>query len=256
MPGPAAAQGEGSGETSMRLLRCSTPEQFHAQSARLLWARIEANPALVLAPPAGRTPKGMYRLLADDVRARPLDCSGITLFAIDEIMCPGPGGFRFRRDLEEDLLAWARVPGERCHFFDVAASDLAAMCAAYEAAIRAGGGLDLIMMGLGENGHIASNEPGSPFDSRTRPVSLTRRTLRQFFPDPMPLPPRPWRAVSLGIATILEARSIVVQAAGAHKRRAVRALLEAPVSERYPCTALRAHPDLTVIVDASAYPGD
>jgi glucosamine-6-phosphate deaminase len=240
----------------MRLLRCRTPEQFHAQAARLLRARIEANPKLVLAPPAGRTPKGMYRLLAAEARTGPLDCSEVTLFAIDEIAFDGPGGFRFRQDLEEDFLAWARVPGERCHFFDLAAATLEAMCAAYEAAIRAAGGLDLIVMGLGENGHIASNEPGSPFDSRTRPVLLTRRTLGQFFPDPHPLPPKPWLGVSLGIATILEARSVVVLVAGPHKRRALRALLEAPVSERFPCTALRTHPDLTVLVDAAAYPAD
>ncbi|HYB75046.1 MAG TPA: 6-phosphogluconolactonase [Candidatus Sulfotelmatobacter sp.] len=240
----------------MRLLRCRDLEQFHAQAARLFRARIEANQQLVLAPPAGRTPKGMYRLLADEARARPLDCSGLTVFAIDEIVFPGPGGFRFRRDIEADFLAWAKVPPERCHFFDAAAADLEAMCAAHEAAIQAAGGLDLIVMGLGENGHIASNEPGSALESRSRPVTLTRKTLAQFFPEAHPLPPKPWRAVTLGIATILEARSIVVLAAGAHKRRAVRALLEAPVSELFPCTALRAHRDVTVIVDAAAYPGD
>ncbi len=240
----------------MRLLRCRNLEQFHAQAARLFLARIEANPKLVLAPPAGRTPQGMYQLLAEEARARPLDCSSLTLFAIDEIVFPGPGGFRFRRDIEEDLLAWAKVPPERCHFFDVRAPDLEAMCAAYEAAIGAAGGLDLVVMGLGENGHIASNEPDSAFDSRTRPVALTRKTLAQFFPEAHPLPPKPWRAVTLGISTILEARSIVVLAAGAHKRRAMRALLEAPVSEMFPCTALRAHRDVTVIVDADAYPDD
>jgi glucosamine-6-phosphate deaminase len=240
----------------MRFLRCRGLEQFHAQAARLFRARIGANPQLVLAPPAGRTPKGMYRLLAEEARARPLDCSGLTLFAIDEIGFPGPGGFRFRRDIEEDFLAWAKVLPERCHFFDVHAADLEAMCAAYETAISAAGGLDLIVMGLGENGHIASNEPGAPSDSRTRPVTLTRKTLGQFFPQGHPLPPQPWRAVTLGIATILEARSIVVLAAGAHKRRAVRALLEAPISELFPCTALRAHRDVTLIVDAAAYPGD
>ena len=240
----------------MRLLRCRTLEQFDAQAARLFRARVEENPQLVLAPPAGRTPKGMYRVLAEEARARPLDCSGLTLFAIDEIVFPGPEGFRFRHDIEEDFLGWAKVPHECCHFFDVAAPDLGAMATAYEAAIRAAGGLDLIVMGLGENGHIASNEPGSPFDSRTRPVLLTRKTLRQFFPDPHPLPPEPWQAVSLGIATILEARSIVVLVAGAHKRRALRALLEAPVSEKFPCTALRSHHDVTAIVDAEAYPGD
>jgi glucosamine-6-phosphate deaminase len=240
----------------MRLLRCRDLYQFHAQAACLFRSRIEANPKLVLAPPAGRTPKGVYRILDEEARARPFDCSGLTLFAIDEIVFPGPEGFRFRRDIEEDFLSWAKVPSERCHFFDVRTADLEAMCAAYEAAIRAAGGLGLIVMGLGENGHIASNEPGSAFNSRTRPVMLTRKTLRQFFLEGHPLPPRPWRAVTLGIATILEARSIVVLAAGAHKRRAVRALLEAPVSEMFPCTALRSHRDVTVIVDADAYPGD
>lgn len=218
--------------------------------------RIEENPSLVLAPPAGRTPKGMYRAMAEEARARPLDCSRLTLFAIDEIVFEGPGGFRFWQDVEQDLLAWAEIPGAHCHRFDLEAPDLDAMCARYEADIRDAGGLDLLVLGLGENGHIASNEPGSPFDSRTRPVELARKTLRQIFPDPMPLPPRPWRAVTLGIATLLEARSIVVLVAGAHKRRPLRALLDAPPSEAYPCTALRAHRDVTVIVDAEAYPGD
>ncbi len=240
----------------MRVLRCRTLEQFYVQAARLLRARIEANPKLVLAPPAGRTPKGMYRVLAGEARAHPPDCAGLTLFAIDEIVFEGPGGFRFWQDVEADFLAWARIPPERCHRFDLAAPDLEAMCGGYETAIRAAGGLDLMVMGLGENGHIASNEPGSPFDSRTRPVTLHERTLRQIFPRPHRLPPKPWRAVTIGIATILEARSIVVLVAGAHKRRAVRAFLEAPVSEKYPCTALRSHRDVTVIVDAAAYPGD
>jgi glucosamine-6-phosphate deaminase len=198
----------------------------------------------------------MYRALAAEAGTRPLDCAGITLFAIDEIVFEGPGGFRFWQDVEEDFLGWARVPAGQCHRFDVAAPDLAAMCAAYEAAIRAAGGLDLIVMGLGENGHIASNEPGAPFDSRTRPVDLEEQTLRQFFPPPHPLPPRPWRAVTMGIATILDSRSVVVLAAGAHKRAAVRALIEEPPAPRFPCTALRTHRDVTVLVDAEAYPGD
>ncbi len=240
----------------MRVLRCRTLEQFYVQAARLLRARIEANPKLVLAPPAGRTPKGMYRVLAGEARSRPLDCAGLTLFAIDEIVFEGPGGFRFWQDVEADFLAWAHVLPERRHRFDVAAADLGAACAAHEAAIRAAGGLDLIVMGLGENGHIASNEPGSSFDSRTRPVVLTRKTLQQFFPSPHRLPPKPWHAVSLGIATILEARSLVVLAAGKHKRLAVCALLESPASEDFPCTALRAHRDVTLIVDAEVYPGD
>ncbi len=238
------------------MLRCRTLEQFYVQAARLLRARIEVNPKLVLAPPAGRTPKGVYRVLAEGVLARPLDCAGLTLFAIDEIVFEGPGGFRFWQDVEQDFLAWAHVLPERRHRFDVAAADLDAACAAHEAAIRAAGGLDLIVMGLGENGHIASNEPGSSFDSRTRPVTLAERTLRQIFPRPHRLPPKPWQAVTIGIATILEVHSIVVLVAGAHKRRAVRAFLEAPVSEKYPCTALRSHRDVTVIVDAAAYPGD
>lgn len=240
----------------MRILRCRDAQQFNVQAARLLRARIETNPRLVLAVPAGRTPKGMYRLLADEARARPLACTGLTVFALDEIVFEGPEGFQFWHDVERDFLAWSGVPPGRCHRFDIAAGDLEAMCKSYEASIEDAGGLDLVMMGLGENAHIACNEPGSPFESRTRPLVLKQRTLRQFFPDGHRLPSRPWRAVSMGIATILEARSIVVLVAGAHKRRALRALLEAPENEQFPCTAIRSHRDLTVIVDAAAYPGD
>ena len=111
----------------------------------------------------------------------------------------------------------------------------------YEETIRAAGGLDLIVLGVGLNGHIAFNEPGSVFTSRTRVVDLAPETVAPV-----------QRGITMGIATILEARRILLLASGSSKRDVLRSALEEPLRESLPASALQLHPDLTVIADKAA----
>ena len=122
---------------------------------------------------------------------------------------------------------------------------------AHEAALAAAPPIDLQLLGLGRNGHIGFNEPGSPFGSRTRPVRLSASTVAanaRFFEEGAP----PGRAVTMGIGTILRARRILLLACGAAKAEAARAMIEGPVTEAVPATALRGHGDVRVVLDAEA----
>ena len=176
------------------------------------------------------------------------------VFSIDELCPPAPADGYFWRQVRSEFLAWAAVPAERCHPFRVDAPDLEAMCRAYEEAIARAGGLDLVMLGLGPNGHIASNEPGSAFDSPTRPVRLLPETARYILTDEVSQGAVSDRAVTLGIGTILRAREVVVLVSGAAKRGPLERLLDGPVTPEVPASALRLHPRCTVLADRDARP--
>jgi len=176
------------------------------------------------------------------------------VFSVDELCPPAPADGYFWRQVRREFLAWAGVPPERCHPFDVGASDLTAMCDEYEEAIKRAGGLDLVMLGLGPNAHIASNEPGSDFDSRARPVDLTPETVRYILTDEVLQGAVSDRAVTLGIGTILEAREVVVLVSGRAKRVPLARVLDGPVEPGVPASALQLHPRCTLLVDAEAHP--
>ncbi len=226
-------------------------EALSRRAAGLWLDRLAACPELAMAVPAGRTPRRMYQLLALEARRRGVGFEQMRLFAVDELCPPAPLDGYFWSQVRREFLSWAGVPPERCRPFDLAAEDLEEMCRAYEEAI-AQAGLDLIMLGLGPNGHLASNEPGSRFDSRTRPVTLTPGTVAYILTDETADPRVADRAVTLGLATILEAREVVLLVSGAAKRQALRATLTGPVSEACPASLLQRHPRLTVLADREA----
>lgn len=128
---------------------------------------------------------------------------------------------------------------------------VSAECTRYESAIRQSGGIDLMFLGLGRNGHIGFNEPGSPFDSRTRLVSLTESTRKaneaDFSGESVPA-----QAITMGIGTILDSTAIVLLATGEKKQDALRTLASAVASVEFPASALLSHPDVTVIADEPA----
>ncbi|MGH2393392.1 MAG: 6-phosphogluconolactonase, partial [Candidatus Limnocylindria bacterium] len=169
---------------------------------------------------------------------------------------PAPGDGYFWRQIRREFLAWSGVPSERCHPFRVEASDLDEMCRDYDRAIAACGGLDLVMLGLGPNAHLASNEPGGRLDSPTRSVILLPETVAYIQTDEVNLELAGGavsdRAVTLGLATILAAHEVVVLASGPAKRLAVTRLLAGPVSPQAPASVLRDHPGCTILADRAA----
>jgi glucosamine-6-phosphate deaminase len=236
----------------MEVVACADPAELARRAAALVEDRLRARPELAVAVPAGRTPRAMYARLREAHAGDPALFARMHVFAVDELCPPAPPDGYFWRQVRAEFLDWARVPASRCHPFRVAAPDLEAMCREYEGRIAAAGGLDLVMLGLGPNGHLASNEPGSPFDSRTRPVELMPGTVAYILTDEVIQGPVSARAVTLGLATIMEAREVVVLVDGAHKRPALHAMLRGPVTPALPASLLQRHPRCTVLVGRSA----
>jgi glucosamine-6-phosphate deaminase len=233
----------------------ASPAEVCLRAAQIIDGALRACPETVLGLPTGNTPRALYAELGHLHREAGLSFARASAFALDEyvgIAPAHPGAFR--RYLNETLYLEIDLPAERAHFPDAQSADLPAACARYEAEIAAAGGIDLLILGLGGDGHIAFNEPRSSFASRTRVETLTagtRAANRAAF-DPEAVPRR---AVTIGIGTILEARRCLLLAFGPDKATAVAEMVEGPPSERLPASALQLHPHATVLIDGAAAAG-
>ncbi|HEX3579065.1 MAG TPA: glucosamine-6-phosphate deaminase [Thermoanaerobaculia bacterium] len=217
------------------------------RAAKIFLSAIRRNPRVVLGLPTGRTPVKMYeRVVA--ACSREYHCfRDVVMFNLDEyvgIESAHPGSYC--TFMNQHLFAHVDMEKSNAHIPNGMASDLAAECARYEREIAAAGGLDLTFLGLGSNGHIGFNEPGTPFDSRTRVVALTESTRAAnapLFPDGNV----PTHAITMGIGTILESKSIVLLASGDKKRAAIERLRGGEITEHFPASALWRHPEVTVL---------
>lgn len=215
--------------------------------------RLRAEPNLVLGLATGQTFMTVYERLAAAHRRGAVSFAGTTSFNLDEYVgLPADHPASYHAFMRRCLFGRVDIDPERAHLPDGMAADPEAEARRYEAAVRAAGGIDLLLLGIGENGHIGFNEPGAPFSSRTRLVALdasTRAANRRFFPAGEAVPDR---AITMGVATILEAREIVLAATGTRKAAALKAALEGPVSPVCPASVLRRHPATLFVCDEAA----
>ena len=238
----------------MQVLIARDADELAEIAADVFRDRVRARPDLTMAVPAGRTPRRMYARMAALQVHDPVDYSRMRIFSVDELCPPAPADGYFWRQVRAEFLSWARVDAARCRPFAVDAGDLGAMCAEYEAAIAEAGGLDLVMLGLGPNAHLASNEPGCAFDVVTRPVRLLEATVRYILTDPVIQGDVCEHAVTLGLATIMAAREVVVLVSGEGKRTALGRMLDGPVTTDVPASMLRGHRRCLVLTDRAARP--
>lgn len=207
----------------------------------------------VLGWATGETFRPVYRQLIRDHRAGAVSFAQAVHFNLDEYVGLGPDHpAAFRTAMRTALFDHVDAAPEHIHLPNGSAPDLDEEAARYEALIKRAGGIGLQLLGIGRNGHIGFNEPGSSFEGRTRVVRLaasTREANRAAFPPGCPVPER---AITMGIGTILEARSIVLVATGAAKAPALAAALNGPVSPACPASALRVHPAVRVLADREA----
>jgi glucosamine-6-phosphate deaminase len=232
--------------TTLRVLQ-NADEVARAAADRLqaLIANVEAP---VLALPTGRTPVPFYDELARRYAAGQMSLAAVRGFNLDEVLLPPEDPRSFRSFMERH--AWGRtgLRRERCDIPAGDAPDPAAECQRYEEAISAAGGLDVAILGLGVDGHVAYNMPG--------PVELATHVVR--LPDGLAaslgIPETEWplRAITMGLGTIASARTLLVLATGPTKVTAVRALLEGIRDPEWPCSFLSGHPQLEVLVDRPA----
>ncbi|HEX4084367.1 MAG TPA: glucosamine-6-phosphate deaminase [Chthoniobacteraceae bacterium] len=222
-------------------------------SARIVEDLLRKKPAAVLGLATGSTPSGLYRELIRMHREDGLDLSQVTSFNLDEYVgLPPEHPASYRRFMQENFFGQVNIPSARIHIPDGLTSDIPAFCQQYEAAIRKAGGIDLQILGLGHDGHIGFNEPTSSLASRTRIKTLTRGTIaanQRFFTDGEQVPQH---VITMGVGTIMEARTCLLLAFGEAKAEAVAAMIEGPMTAMCPASVLQMHPQTVVMIDEPA----
>jgi glucosamine-6-phosphate deaminase len=217
-------------------------------------ALLKRKPDAVLGLATGSSPLMIYDELIARHEAGELSFAQARAFTLDEYVgLPADHPERYRNVIDDVFVKRVDFADGAVQGPDGLATDIPASCAAYDAAIRDAGGVDLQILGIGTDGHIAFNEPGSSLASRTRIKTLTRQTRvdnARFFADDVDAVPT--HCLTQGLATILEARHIVLVATGRGKAEAVHHLAEGPVSAMWPATVLQHHPHVTVLLDDAA----
>lgn len=238
-------------------------DALSSAAAKRVLDRLAEKPETVLGLPTGRTPEGMYeRVVRICGKADPC-FRRVTTFNLDEYVgLPASHPGSYYTYMKQHLFDHLDIDPGRIHIpdglgrrwagkADSLEERLKLECADYEVSIAAAGSIDLTFLGMGQNGHIGFNEPGASFESRTRVIELsesTRHANAEHFPDG----DVPTRAITIGIATILESHSIVLMASGDRKADAVATLATSEPSTGFPASALSKHPDVTVILDRKA----
>ncbi len=228
-------------------------EGMSRKAAAMVADLVRRKPDCVLGLATGSTPIGLYKELIRLSREDGLDFSRVTTFNLDEYHGLAPEHDQcYRYFMEKNLFEGLKTRPKRTSVPDGLARDVDGYCASYEKAIKDSGGIDLQVLGIGGDGHIAFNEPGSSLGSRTRLVVLTEETITdnsRFFASADDVPRF---ALTMGVATILEARKCLLLASGIKKSKVVREAIEGPVTSQITASALQLHPDTFAFLDEDA----
>ena len=215
---------------------------------------LAAKPDLVLGLPTGRTPIRLYHELGSMHGKGQADFSRATTFNLDEFLgIPASHPGSYRSFMQRHFLDHVNIDPSRINFLNGTAADPTDECCRYEKAIDDAGGLDLLILGIGTNGHIGFNEPAAGLTARTHRVTLkpeTRRSNAALFggdPDAVPA-----EALSMGMGTILDAKSVVLLATGERKASCVEQLVMGPITTHLPASFLQLHPNVEILLDSAA----
>jgi glucosamine-6-phosphate deaminase len=231
----------------------------HAMSvaaAREVAQVLNAKPNAVLGMATGSTPLGLYQELVRMYQRRELDFAHVTTFNLDEYVgLPVSHAQSYHHFMHEHFFRHINIPPQNVHIPSGTTTNYRAFCDWYERRIKECGGIDVQILGIGTDGHIAFNEPGSSLSSRTRLKTLAPQTIddnARFFEsrDEVPI-----YAITMGVGTILEARRVLLLASGKNKAGAVAAAVEGPVTSMVTASALQMHPDTQVLLDEQAASG-
>jgi len=231
----------------MRLYNVPNYDEMCRKAAGLISAQVILHPESVLGLATGSTPIGIYKRLAESHSRRELDFSGITTFNLDEYCgLPTLDPQSYYYYMNKHLFSKVNI-GDKAYLPCGTAPDLELECKRYEDLIASCGGIDLQLLGIGDNGHIGFNEPSPVFEKYTHCVTLDEKTVlanSRFFDS---LEDVPKKALTMGIKTIMLARKIVLVANGAGKKDILQKALYGPIAPAVPASILQLHPDVTVI---------
>lgn len=236
----------------MKIIVVENFEKMSEEVAKLVQGQIARKPDSVLGLATGSTPLGVYELLAK-YHTQGTDFSQITTFNLDEYVGLGPDHPQsYRHYMQENLFSKVNVDPSRTFIPNGITEDLEAECQRYEELIKEAGGIDLQLLGIGSNAHIGFNEPGTPFGAITQVVDLAESTIKdnaRFFAS---IDEVPTKAISMGIKSIMQAKSIILMANGESKADAIYASVKGPVTPEVPASVLQLHPAVTFVVDQAA----
>ena len=237
----------------MEVIVKNTYEEMSTLSAQMIAELIRKKPNCILGLATGSTPVGTYKELIRLHKNEGLDFSKVMTFNLDEYVGLSPDHDQsYRTFMNDNLFNHINIKKSNTHVPDGMASDIPKACAEYEKRIKRAGGLDIQLLGIGGNGHIAFNEPGSSLGSRTRVKTLdekTRQDNARFFKS---LDEVPRYAVTMGIGTIMEARQLILLANKESKADAIARTVEGPITAMVPATIVQLHPKATIITDKAA----
>lgn len=228
-------------------------DEMSKEAAKIVAELVRKKPDCVLGLATGSTPLGLYKELIRLHKEEGLDFSKVTTFNLDEYVGLRPEHPQsYHYFMWENFFKHINIDPRYVHIPHGMADDIEEHCRWYEEKIKQAGGIDLQILGIGANGHIAFNEPGSSLGSRTRIKTLTEKTRQdnaRFFRS---IDEVPKYAITMGIGTIMEARHLLLLASGKNKAHAIKITVEGPITAMVPATIVQMHPKATIIVDKEA----
>ena len=240
----------------MEIIVQDTVEEMSKTAARMVAKVLNAKPNAVLGLATGSTPLGLYQELVRMHQEGGLDFGQITTFNLDEYVgLPNRHPQSYHYFMHENLFKHVNIPKQNIHIPSGSTDNYEAFCAWYERRIVESGGIDVQILGIGSDGHIAFNEPTSSLGSRTRIKTLARQTIddnARFFDTAEEVP---IYAITMGVGTILEARKIILLANGKSKADAISAAIEGPVTSQITASALQLHRDVMYVLEREAASG-
>lgn len=237
----------------MKIVKVKNYEEMSKRACSIILEKVNSveNPVLGLA--TGSTPEGLYKYIIDAYKQNEVSFKDVTTFNLDEYIGLDKHNVNsYYTYMKEKLFKHLDIRPENFHLPNGSADDIKKECEQYEKLIEQAGHIDIQVLGIGVNGHIGFNEPGTPFTSRTHVVDLaesTRLANARFFDT---LADVPTQAITMGIETIMESKTILLLVSGEQKAEALARLLDGPVSEDVPASILLEHPNVIVIADEAA----
>jgi len=238
--------------TNFKEIKAKTYEDMSREAAQIIFDALKENETFSLGLATGSTPEGMYDVLATLINDERLDLSRLTTFNLDEYVgLDEDDDQSYHYFMDEHLFSKLDIPKENINILDGVANDLDKEVKEYESLIDEVG-IDIQVLGIGRNGHIAFNEPGTSFESLTHKVQLTDETIEdnsRFFEKKEDVPTE---ALSMGLKTIMKAKQIILLISGDNKQRARELFVSGEVSEDVPASILHNHDNVILITDEAA----
>ena len=237
----------------MKITICRDEHEFDVAAAWRIIAQMLEKPDAVIGLSTGQTTKNMHAIVSDIYRQYPFDTSRVTLFNVDELTnLPRSYAGCCYTMIAEQIARPLGIPDARFLMPPTLADDFERECRDFQRALEERGGIDLQMLGLGYNGHIGINQPGTPFGSETWVSPMDPIFEARVRRETGVGPDYPLGGLTLGIRTIMHARRIILIAKGAHKAEMVRQMLKGPVTGAIPASVLQLHPNCEFLLDAEA----